>query len=319
MDCSTDMPCPKPLLIIMNPVTQGDRDQIARHFEVVFAPTPEQYAQAVADHAPRVEVVMTIGAIGLTADQMDALPNLKLVYSMGAGHERIDLAHARRRGIPVANGAGTNDSCVADHVMGMMIAIIRGIPRLDQLTRQGAWRTQLPLPSNVSGKKLGIIGLGGIGEKVALRAQAFEMQVGYHNRGPRAGSPHRYFASVMELAQWADVLLVAVPGGDSTRHLINDAMLAQLGPNGYLINIARGSVVDTDALERALRRQTIAGAALDVYEGEPLLPAGLADLTNLVVTPHVAGWSPEAMQRMVDKFLENARRLYAGQALLTPL
>lgn len=309
----------KPLLIIMNPVTQSDRDQIARHFEVIFAPTPEQYAQAVAEHGPRVDIVMTIGAIGLDAQQIDALPNLKMVYSMGAGYEKIDIAHAKLRGVKVANGAGTNDSCVADHAMGLMIAVIRGIPRLDQLTRQGVWRTQLPLPPNVSGKKLGIIGLGGIGEKVALRAAAFEMEIGYFNRRPRAGSPHRYFASLETLAQWADVLLVAIPGGDSTHHLIDAKVLEVLGDKGYLINIARGSVVDTDALELALRQNTIAGAALDVYEGEPQLPAGLADLTNLVLTPHVAGWSPEAMQLMVDKFLENARRLYAGEPLLTPL
>lgn len=308
-----------PLLIIMNPVTQADRDQIAQHFEVIFAPTPEQYADAVAAHAARVEVVLTIGAIGLTAQQIDALPNLKMIYSMGAGYEKIDLAHARLRGVQVANGAGTNDSCVADHAMGLMIAVIRGIPRLDQLTRQGIWRTQVPLPPNVSGKKLGIVGLGGIGEKVATRALAFEMEIGYFNRRPRAGATHRYFSTLDELAQWADVLLVAIPGGDSTYHLINADVLAQLGANGYLINIARGSVVDTAALERALREQTIAGAALDVYEGEPQLPAGLADLTNLVLTPHVAGWSPEAMQLMVDKFLENARRLYAGEPLLTPI
>lgn len=145
------------------------------------------------------------------------------------------------------------------------------------------------------------------------------MEIGYFNRRPRAGATHRYFSTLDELAQWADVLLVAIPGGDSTYHLINADVLAQLGANGYLINIARGSVVDTAALERALREQTIAGAALDVYEGEPQLPAGLADLTNLVLTPHVAGWSPEAMQLMVDKFLENARRLYAGEPLLTPI
>jgi lactate dehydrogenase-like 2-hydroxyacid dehydrogenase len=313
------MPSSLPLLVIMNPVTQADRDQISQHFDVIFAPTPERYAQAVSEHAARIDIVMTIGAIGMTAAQIDALPNLKMIYSMGAGYEKIDLAHAKLRGVKVAHGAGTNDSCVADHAMGLMLAVIRGIPRLDQLTRQGVWRTQLPLPPNVSGKKLGIVGLGSIGEKVATRAQAFDMQIGYFNRRPRAGSAHRYFSTLDELAQWSDVLLTAIPGGDSTFHLINASVLEKLGANGYLINIARGSVVDTAALERALREQTIAGAALDVYEGEPQLPTGLADLPNLVLTPHVAGWSPEAMQAMVQKFLDNARRLYAGEPLLTPL
>lgn len=313
------MPSAKPLLIIMNPVAEREREQIARHFEVIFAPTPQQYDEAVAQAAERVEVVMTIGAIGLTAAQIDALPKLKMVYSLGAGYEKIDIEHAHRRGVAVACGAGTNDTCVADHAMGLMLAVIRGIPRFDQLTRQGGWRTEVPMPPGVSGKKLGILGLGAIGEKVARRAQAFDMEIGYCNRSPRPGSPHRSFASPGDLAQWADVLLVAVPGGDRTRHLIGRDILEQLGPRGYLINIARGSVVDTDALVDALRHERIAGAALDVYEGEPKLPPALAGLSNVVLTPHVAGWSPEAMQSMVDMFLENARRLYAGEALLTPL
>lgn len=303
----------------MNPVSEAHRNQISEYFEVHFAPTPEQYEQAVAAVGARVEIVLTIGAIGLTASQMDALPQLKMVYSMGVGYEKIDIAYAKQKDIAVANGTGTNDTCVADHAMGLILAVIRGIPRLDQLTRQGVWRTQIPWPPHVSGKKLGILGLGAIGEKVAKRAQAFDMEIGYHNRKPIADSAYAYFPSLHTLAEWAEILLIAIPGGPATQHIVNTDILQTLGRKGYLINIARGSVVNTAALERALRNDLIAGAALDVYEGEPQVPASLCDLHNLVLTPHVAGWSPEAMQLMTDKFLANTRLLYAGKPLLSPI
>ena len=229
------------------------------------------------------------------------------------------MAHAQSRGIVVSNGAGTNDSCVADHAFGLVIATVRGMVRLDKLTRQGVWRNDIPLPPNVSGKRLGILGLGTIGEKIARRAQAFDMPVGYHNRKPKEGAAHTYFASVEALAAWADVLVVATPGGAATKHLVNKAVLDALGPQGYVVNIARGSVVDTTALALALREGRLAGAGLDVYESEPLPPAELLDSDKVVLTPHVAGWSPEAVQATVDLFLLNAQRHFAGQPLVTPV
>src|SRR5690606_437693 len=141
----------------------------------------------------------------------------------------------------------------------------------------------------------GILGFGQIGSKIALRADAFEMVVGYCSRSPKPAVPYRAFADVGSLAQWCEILVVAIPGGPPTRHLVEAQVLAALGPQGYLVNIARGSVVDTAALARALREGTIRGAGIDVYEGEPELPAELAGLENLVLTPHVAGWSPQAV------------------------
>lgn len=313
------MPSSKPAVLILNPVSEAHRNQIAEHFEVHFAPTPEQLEQTIAAVGDRIEIAMSIGSIGITAAQIDALPNLKLVHALGVGYEKIDVTHAKQRGIATSNGAGTNDTCVADHTMALILAVIRNVPQLDQLTRKGFWRTDIPWPLHVSGKKLGILGLGAIGEKIAKRAQAFDLSIGYHNRKPRADAVHTYFPTLDALAEWADILVVATPGGAATQHLINADILKQLGSNGYLINIARGSVVDTAALEQALRHDIIKGAALDVYEDEPHVPPSLFDLTNLVLTPHVAGWSPEAIQLTIDKFLENARRLYAGEPLLTPI
>ena len=216
--------------------------------------------------------MLTIGSVGLTAAQMDGLPALTLACALGAGYENIDVEYAKARGIVVANGAGTNDDCVADHAVGLLIAAVRGIPKLDTATHAGAWRTSLPLPPNVSHKRLGIAGLGAIGKKIARRALGFDIQVGYYNRSARTDVPYRYFDNVVSLAAWADFLVVATPSGQGTQHLINAQVLDALGPRGYVVNIARGSVIDTAALAQALREGRLAGAGLDVYESEPAPP-----------------------------------------------
>jgi lactate dehydrogenase-like 2-hydroxyacid dehydrogenase len=173
---------------------------------------------------------------------------------------------------------------------------------------------------NVSRKRLGIVGLGHIGARIARRAAGFDMEVGYHNRKPRDDAPSlRYFDSVEALARWSDFLMVATPGGAGTRHLIGEAVLEALGPRGFVVNVSRGSVVDTAALARALAAGTIAGAGLDVYEGEPEAPQALIALRNVVLSPHVGGRSPEALAASVDNFLENARRHFAGEPVLTPI
>ena len=309
----------KPVLLAITFLSEAHRAQLAHSYELIYAPDAAQCATAIAAQGATVQAVLTIGSIGLRADQMQALPRLSLVSALGAGYENIDVAHAKAHGIAVANGAGTNDDCVADHAWGLLLAVVRGIPRLDAQTRQGVWRTALPLPPGVSHKRMGIIGLGTIGSKIALRARGFDVEVGYHNRSARTDVPHRYFADVQALAAWADFLVVATPGGPQTRYLVDAPVLDALGPNGYLVNIARGSVVDTVALARALRAGRIAGAGLDVYESEPQPPEPLVGLDNVVLTPHVAGWSPEAVQASVDRFLENARRHFAGEVMVSPI
>lgn len=313
------MSAPRPVLLVLHVLSPAHLAQLAEHFEVINAPESALAAQVIAKDGPRIEVVLTIGAIGLSAAQMDAMPQLRMVGALGAGYENIDVAYAKARGIAVSNGAGTNDSCVADHALGLVLAAVRGLVRLNQQTRDGVWRNDIPLPPQVSGKRLGILGLGTIGEKIARRAQAFDMPVGYHNRQPKAGVEHRYFDSLQALAAWADVLVVATPGGAGTRHLVNASVLDALGPQGYVINIARGSVVDTAALAAALREERLAGAGLDVYESEPLPPAELLALDNVILSPHVAGWSPEAVQATVDLFLQNALRHAVGEPLVTPV
>ena len=171
----------------------------------------------------------------------------------------------------------------------------------------------------MSGKKLGILGMGTIGQQIAKRAAAFDMDVGYHNRKPKEGVAQRYFDDLKSLAAWADFLVLAAPGGPATKHLVNAEVLDALGPQGYLVNIGRGSVVDTEALAAALRENRIAGAGLDVYESEPKRPEQLVGLDNVLLTPHMAGWSPEATQKSVDHFLANAEGHFAGRGVVTPI
>lgn len=313
------MSASKPDLLVLHVLSPAHLAQLGECFSVHYATTTEQRAKTIATHGAVLRAVLTVGAIGLTAAEMDAMPQLGWIGSLGAGYENIDVAHARSRGIAVSNGAGTNDSCVADHAFGMVVTAVRGFQRLDRHTREGVWRNDIPLPPQVSGKRLGILGLGTIGQKIAHRAEAFEMTVGYHNRQQKDGVAYHYFDSVLALAQWANVLVVATPGGAGTRHLVNATVIEALGPQGYVVNIARGSVVDTAALAQALRTGKLAGAGLDVYESEPQPPAELLALDNVLLTPHVAGWSPEAVQATVDLFLSNAQRYFAGQPLVTPV
>lgn len=312
----------KPVLLVLNLQVPAHLQQMAQtfpDFDVVYAPEPDQAETAIAEHGARVQCVCTVGASGLTAVQMQRMPKLSLVCAMGAGYENIDVAYAKAHGIAVGNGAGTNDECVADHAMGLLIAAVRGMIKLDKATRAGIWRSAMPLPANVSGKRLGIVGLGTIGAKIAKRAAAFDMPIGYHNRKPREGVTHQYFDDLLALAAWADVLLVATPGGAGTKHLVNAEVLSALGDKGVLVNIARGSVVDTQALAAALRAGELAGAGLDVYESEPLPPQELIELDSVVLTPHVGGWSPEAVQNSVDRFIANMRNHLDGKPLVSPI
>ena len=309
----------KPSLLVLIPLKDASRASVETAFDVVYAPDGAQRTAAIATHGETIRAVLTNGTTGLTAAEIDRMPQLEFVSALGAGYENLAVDHARSRDIVLVNGAGTNDHCVADHAFALLLAVVRDVPQLDQATRKGAWRDTLPMHPNVSGKRLGIVGLGNIGEKVARRGAGFDMEIGYHSRKPREGSPLRYFDSVQGLAQWCDFLVVATPGGAGTRHLIDKAVLDALGPDGFVVNVSRGSVVDTAALADALATGAIAGAGLDVYESEPHPPEALLTLRNVVLTPHVGGRSPEAITASVDNFLTNARRHFAGEAVLTPI
>ncbi len=309
----------KIVLLVLITLSRSRMARFAETFEVIDAARPGALPAALARDGARVRIVLTNGSIGLAAEHIDQLPALTLVCAMGAGYENVAVAHARARGVTVVNGAGTNDSCVADHALALVLSLVRGLPQLDRDCRAGIWRDSVPMPAGITGKRLGILGMGHIGRKVASRALAFEMEVAYCSRSAKPELPYPRFDNVAALAAWSDVLVVATPGGPQTRHLVDGEVLKALGPTGYLVNIARGSVVDTAALAQALSSGGLRGAGLDVYEGEPAPPRELLGLDNVVLTPHVAGWSDQAVDASIALFLQNARRHLAGEPVLTPV
>ncbi|WP_459616304.1 2-hydroxyacid dehydrogenase [Bordetella sp. 2513F-2] len=310
----------KPVLLVLIHLSDNYLAALRQHFVLHYAPTAEARA-AAPDHpeAGSIRAVLTNGTVGFSGAELARLPAVELICALGAGYENIDLAAAARRNVAVANGAGTNDDCVADHAFGLLLACVRALRQLDMHCRAGRWRDELPVMPNFSGQRLGILGLGTIGRKIARRGLGFDLDIGYHNRRPRDEVSYTYFDSPVALAQWADYLVVVTPGGAGTRHLVNAEVLRALGPRGFLVNVARGSVVDTAALASALRDGTIAGAGLDVYESEPNPPAELLDLDNVILTPHVGGHSPQAMGATVQRFIDNATRHFAGLPMVSPV
>lgn len=307
-------------LLLLVPLAEEFKPLLRERLHLIDAPDAVSRAAAIAAHGASIELVLTNGGTGFTAAEIAACPQLKLLAAQGAGYENLDLAAARARGVLLCNGAGTNDDCVADHALALLLASVRALPQLGRALRAGVWRDALPLFPNFTGRRLGVIGLGAIGLKIAQRAAAFGMVIGYHNRRPRedAGGA-AWFDSVTALATWADDLVVATPGGAGTRHIVNAEVLAALGAGGHVVNISRGSCVDTAALAAALTAGQIAGAALDVYESEPLPPQALLGLDNVILTPHVAGWSPQSIRATVENFIANVQAWQRGEPLLTPI
>lgn len=286
-------------------------------YRLLRAPTAALRAEAIARHADEIEAVVTRGPLGFFAEEMDALPKLRIICVSGAGYEKVDVPAAQRRGIQVTNGAGVNASTVADHAMALLLAVVRDIPQADASVRRSEWRKAM-CPS-LAGKRLGIVGLGAVGLAIARRARAFDIRIGYHNRRPRQDTDYSWYASVLELARDSDVLLLATPGGADTRHLVDAQVLRALGSQGYVVNIARASVVDTAALLEALQARQIAGAALDVFDDEPNVPDAFKCLHNVVLTPHVAGLSPEASHDSVRLVADNLLAFFSGSPVLTPV
>ena len=272
---------------------------------------------AVREAGDTVRAVLTNGRGGLSGDEMALLPNLEIVCAVGAGYEAVDLDTARRRGIAVANSPDANAPAVADSAMMLLMAATRHLRQADRHVHTGGWQDQWRVDTpTISGKRRGILGLGTIGSKIAHRAaRGLDMEIGYHNRRAVTGSSYLYFDSPVELATWADFLICAAPGGAGTRHLVNAEVLTALGPKGYLVNIGRGTVVDTAALIDALQSNRVAGAGLDVVEGEPNVPPRLPELLqfdNVVVTPHCAGRAPEARTAATALILANLN-VYFGE------
>jgi lactate dehydrogenase-like 2-hydroxyacid dehydrogenase len=269
-------------------------------------------------HAPKVRGLATFGPMAVDGKLMDALPKLEIISNFGVGVDAINLDDAKKRKIIVTNTPDVLNECVADTALALVMNTVRKFPQSERYLRAGNWasRGPYPLTTSLGGKTLGILGLGRIGEAIAKRAAACGMKIRYHNRN-RKDVPYPYDPDPATLAKNADVLILVTPASAETNRIINEKILQALGPESYLVNIARGSVVDEPVLLRYLQEKKIAGAGLDVYADEPRVPPEFFTLENAVLFPHVGSATVETRKAMGDLQIENLRRHFAGKPVVT--
>ena len=320
------MPVDRPPTILLGATPSASLHAALRERYEVLGPfeggAPEAARALPAAALARIAALVTYGNASTTGELADAMPNLRIVCCIGSGYEGVDRAAMAARGIAVTHGPGANASSVADLALGLLIASVRALTAGHALVRAGQWRggaDALPLAPGLTGRRVGIYGLGAIGARIATRVAACEAIVGYHNRRPRDDTAYQFFPTLMGLAHWADALVIAVRADAATRHAVDADVLRALGANGHVVNIARGSVIDEDALIAALRDGSIAGAGLDVFEREPVVPPALARLPNVALTPHLGGATLEAHDAMQALVLRNLAAFFAGQPLPTPV
>lgn len=270
----------------------------------------------------RMEIVAIITSVNKTVSRhlIEALPNLEIICQFGVGVDNIDLQAAKERHIAVTNTPDLVTNDTADIALSLLLSCARRTVEADAYVRVGHWANgPMPMGVTLTGKTVGIVGLGQIGQAVARRASAFDMNVIYHGRHEKPEFSYSYYPDLMKLAEDSDFMILTVSGGPETRHLVNADLLKALGPQGFLINVARGSVVDEEALLIALRNRDIAGAGLDVFENEPHVPEALYTMDNVVLLPHIGTATAETRTKMGQLVLENLRACFNGEPLKTPV
>ncbi|MEK7948478.1 2-hydroxyacid dehydrogenase [Pigmentiphaga sp. YJ18] len=301
-------------------ITPAVDARLARDYDVAPLWKQADPAAFLAEHGAGFEGIAIHVRDACGADILAALPNARVIANFGVGYDRIDIDTAKRQGMQISNTPEVLDGCVADLAMGLAIDAARGISVTTRFVRAGGWKTgQRPLMTRVHGKNMGLLGFGGIGQAIGRRAAGFDMDVRYHTRRPVAGSPYRHEPSLVELARWADFLVVACPGGAATRHLVNAEVMEALGPSGILVNIARGSVVDEAALVQALQAGRLGGAGLDVFEHEPDVPQALLEMDNVVAVSHIAGFTRESRADMEARVCDNLDAYFRTGQVLNPV
>ncbi|MBS7696082.1 MULTISPECIES: 2-hydroxyacid dehydrogenase [unclassified Chelatococcus] len=272
----------------------------------------------LADLAGRVRGVVAGSAVD--AALIDKLPALEIISSFGVGYDKIDAAHAAKKGVLVTNTPDVLSDEVADLALGLLLSTVRQLPQADRYLRAGHWLEKAyPLTATLAGRKVGILGLGRIGKAIAKRCEAFNLPVAYHGRRPQADVPYQYFDSLVGLAKAVDILIVVIPGGSETDKIVNAEVLAALGPTGILINVARGTVIDEKALIKALADGTIQSAGLDVFEKEPHVPAELIAMDHVVLLPHVGSATHYTRDAMGQLVVDNIVSWFAGKGPVTPV
>jgi lactate dehydrogenase-like 2-hydroxyacid dehydrogenase len=261
-----------------------------------------------------------IGRFKVNADFIAQFPHVELIAHMGVGYDLVDATYASAHGITVTNTPGVLDEDVADIAMALLLDATRQVPQSDAFLRAGKWLAgTFPLTATLRGRTMGILGLGRIGKAIAHRAEAFGIKIAYHGRSQQEGIAYPYYDSPVSLARVCDILMVVAPGGAETHHMVNQGVLEALGPDGILINVARGSLVDEATLIKALREKVILAAGLDVFEAEPKVPQALIECENTVLLPHVGSATHYTRRAMAQLVIDNVDAWTAGKGPLTPV
>ena len=295
-------------------------DRLKKDFTVHDFVNPADPDKLLDEVGPRIRGIVAGGMKGPNANLINRLEKLEIIASMSVGFDATDVVAAQARGVIVTHTPEVLTGDVADLVMTFILMAPRRIGEAERFLRQGKWLGgRMDLGATVRGKRLGILGLGRIGRAVARRAEVFGLHIAYHDIKPMGDLAYRSYPSLLDLAEASDMLLIACEGGQATRGLIDGAVLNALGPAGFLINAARGTIIDQAAMVAALREGRIAGAALDVFDGEPNVPAELMAMENVVLTPHIASSTHETRRAMGDLVYDNLRAHFDGNPVLTPV
>ena len=308
----------KPEILFVGSMPDWWVERMEKHIKLLHVAKAADKDAFIKQHAPKAKVLMAGAPVD--AALLGKLPNLTYIASMGAGYDKIDVEGAKKRGIVISNTPHVTDGCVADMAMALMLAHGRHIVQGDKFARSGAWLKEgYPLVPRVWGRRMGILGLGRIGLAIAKRAAAFDMPIAYHNRRPRTDVPDWYDSSLVDMARDVDILMVATPGGEGTHHIVTSEVIKALGPKGLIVNIARGSIIDELAMVKALKDGKLGGAALDVFEFEPKMPAELQQLDNVVLMPHRGGGTYETWEDACDMVRDNIFAYLKTGKPLTPI
>lgn len=311
----------KPDVVIIGGAKPVIVDCLKPHCTLHHLADPQDGPAFVAPLADRVRgIALVQSSRRLTGEFMSLLPRLEIVSNFGVGYDTVDAAWAGAHGIVVTNTPDVLNEEVADTALGLLLCTVRELPQAERYVRAGKWpKGNYPLSNSLRERTVGVVGMGRIGKAIGRRLEAFGTPVVYHSRRPQPGVAYKYYPKLLDMARDVDVLMVIVPGGAETRHLINAEVLAALGPNGILINIARGSVVDEEALIKALQNKTILSAGLDVFAKEPAVPEELLAMDHIVLFPHLGSGSVYTRAAMDRLVADNLVSWFAGKGPLTPV
>ena len=308
----------KPKILLICPYLETVMESLHQCYDVVYWWELKNQNAYLAESGSEIRVLATAGHMGASRQLIEALPNLEIICSYGVGYDAIDMGAAQEAAVPVTNTPEVLTDDVADMVIGMLLCLYRKIHVGDRYVRQGRWpQGELPLTRSIQGQTLGVFGLGRIGKAVAIRAEALGMKIAWCDIVGQPGVDWPHYGSILELARACDVLCMSCNVTPKSLHIVNRQVLEALGPQGSVVNSARGLLIDEKALIQALQNGKLWGAALDVFEDEPNVPEELYQFPNVVLQPHMGSATVSTRQAMGDLLIENLRRHFAGEQLLT--